>query len=95
MFTIRSGVNADIKKKALCWTRYMSDNDVWWTRGQGQKKRVSFLGRFGFVGIDAHTLKELVVLQFRKCLSEDIVQIHLWSIVGNKLVGYSRVCVQI
>ena len=68
-----SEVNADVKKKALCWTRYMSDNDVCWTRGQGQKKRVSFLGRFGFVGIDAHTLKELVILRFRKCRSEDIV----------------------
>ena len=90
-----SEVNADVKKKALCWTRYMSDNDVCWTWGQSQKKRVSFLGRFGFVGIDAHTLKELVVLQFRKCLSEDIVQIHLWSIVDTKFVGNSRVFVQI
>ena len=95
LFTIRSEVKADVKKKALCWTRCMSDNDVCWTRRQGQKKRVSFLGRFGFLGIDAHTLKELVILQFRKCLSEDIVPIHLWSIVDNKSVGYSRVCVQI
>ena len=66
--------------------------------GPGDKAKRNgypFLGRFGFVGIDVYTLKELVVLQFRKCLSEDIVQIHLWSIVGNKLVGYSRVCVQI
>ena len=44
--------------------------------GPGDKAKRNgypFLGRFGFVGIDAHTLKELVVLQFRKCLSEDIV----------------------
>jgi hypothetical protein len=68
-----SEVNVDVKKKALCWTRCMSDNEVCWTRGQGQKKRVSFLGRFRFVGIDAHTLKELVILRFRKCRSEDIV----------------------
>ena len=25
LFTIMSEVNADVKKKALCWTRYMSD----------------------------------------------------------------------
>ena len=37
-----SEVNADVKKKALCWTRYMSDNDVCWTRGQSQKKRILY-----------------------------------------------------
>ena len=68
-----SEVNVDVKKRALCWTRYMSDNNVCWTRGQGQKKRVSFFGRIVLLGIDAHTLKELVILQFRKCLCEDIV----------------------
>ena len=68
-----SEVNVDVKKRALCWTRYMSDNNVCWTLGQGQKKRVSFFGRIVLLGIDAHTLKELVILQFRKCLCEDIV----------------------
>ena len=97
LFTIRSEVHADVKKKALCWTRYMSDNDICWTRGQSQKKQASFfyLERSGFLGIAAHTLKELVILQFRKCRSENIVQIHLWSIVDTKFVGNSTVCVQV
>ena len=47
---IMSEVNANVKKKVLCWTRYMSDNDVCWTRGQGQKKRVSFFRTFWFCG---------------------------------------------
>lgn len=41
LFTIRSEVHADVKKKALCLTRYMSDNDVCWTRGRSQKKQAS------------------------------------------------------
>ena len=51
LFTIRSEVHADVKKKALCWTRYMSDNDVCWTRGRSQKKQASpFFRTFWFSG---------------------------------------------
>ena len=54
-----------------------------------------FLGSSGYLGIAAHTLKELVISQFQKWLSAKTVQLHLWSIVDTKFVGDWTVCVQI
>ena len=97
MFTTRLEVNAVVKKKACVEPGVCRTNDFCWTRKQGQKKRVSFLlGRFGFRGIGAHTIvKELVILQFRKCFSEAIVDVPLRSIVDDKSVVYSRVFARI
>ena len=72
------------------WQRCLLDSGT-----KPKETGILFLERSGFLGIAAHTLKELVILQFRKCLSENIVQIHLWSIVDTKFVGNSTVCVQI
>ncbi len=95
MFTTRSDVNAVVKKKAcvepgVCLTTILLDSET-----RPKETGILFLGRFGFRGIGAHTLKELVILQFRKCLSEAIVYVQLWSIVDDKSVGYSQVFVQI
>ena len=49
--------------------------------GTRPKETGILLGRFVFLGIDALTLKELVILQFRKCLCEDINSRDMFNIL--------------
>jgi hypothetical protein len=76
--------NAVVKKKAcvepgVCLTTILLDPET-----RPKEPNIYALERFGFQGIVAHTIvMKLVILQFRKCLTEAIGYVHLRSIVDN------------